>query len=146
MNMCAVFGRLPKRILIIDDDIDLLMILERILDNEGYAIETAASLPEAEELLPLFSPHLVLLDINVNGEDGRQLSWKLKNLDLHPPVKVIIMTGYDFSTGRAALFGADDLVTKPLVKDYLLHRIDQLLAPENNRTSSSLSDIMGEMD
>ena len=67
-----------KRILIIDDDIDLLMLLERRLVKEGYKIEAAASLPEAEDVLPAFKPNLVLLDINVNGEDGRQLCWKLK--------------------------------------------------------------------
>ena len=107
--MCALFGRLPKRILIIDDDIDLLMLLERCLDKEGYAVETAASLAEAEEVLPQFLPHLVLLDINVNGEDGRKLCWKLKNANEESAVKVIIFSGYDYSSGRAMLFGADDL-------------------------------------
>jgi DNA-binding response OmpR family regulator len=125
--MCAVYGKLPKRILIIDDDIDLLMLLERLLDKQGYAIETAASLAEAEEILPFFLPHLVLLDINVNGEDGRQLCWKLKNTSVEPPIKVIIMSGYDYSTGRAVLFGADDLLPKPLHTDYLLHRVETFL-------------------
>ncbi|SRR5215204_6633397 len=128
--MCAVFGRLPKRILIVDDDIDLLMLLERSLDREGYAVETAASLPEAEEILPQFSPNLVLLDINIKGEDGRQLCWKLKNATTKSSVKVMLMSGYDFSTGRALLFGADELVPKPLHTAYLLHRIETLLEPK----------------
>jgi len=128
--MCAVFGRLPKRILIVDDDIDLLMLLERSLDREGYAVETAASLPEAEELLPQFSPNLVLLDINIKGEDGRQLCWKLKNATTKSSVKVMLMSGYDFSSGRALLFGADELVPKPLHTAYLLHRIETLLEPK----------------
>ena len=67
----------PK-ILIIDDDLDLLMLLERRLLKEGYEVETAASLNEAEEILGYFPPQLVLLDININGDDGRQLCWKLK--------------------------------------------------------------------
>jgi len=128
--MCAVFGRLPKRILIVDDDIDLLMLLERSLDREGYAVETAASLPEAEEILPQFCPNLVLLDINIKGEDGRQLCWKLKNATTKSSVKVMLMSGYDFSTGRALLFGADELVPKPLHTAYLLHRIETLLEPK----------------
>lgn len=118
----------PKRILIIDDDIDLLMLLERSLQKEGYDIETAASLPEAEEVFLYFTPHLVLLDINVNGEDGRKLCWKLKkNTDTE--IKVVIISGYDYSTGRAAIFGADDLLPKPLHSDYLLHRIKVHLEP-----------------
>ena len=128
--MCAVFGRLPKRILIVDDDIDLLMLLERSLDREGYAVETAASLPEAEEILPQFSPNSVLLDINIKGEDGRQLCWKLKNATTKSSVKVMLMSGYDFSSGRALLFGADELVPKPLHTAYLLHRIETLLEPK----------------
>ncbi|MGZ3861009.1 MAG: response regulator [Flavisolibacter sp.] len=125
--MCALLGRLPQRILIIDDDIDLLMLLERRLDNEGYAIETAASLEEAEEILPQFSPHLVLLDININGEDGRKLCWRLKKEKQIPPAKVIIISGFDYSKARAAIFGADDLLPKPINTDFLLHKIESLL-------------------
>ncbi len=129
--MCAVKKGLQKRILIIDDDIDLLMLLERRLQKEGYEIETAVSLPEAEDIIPSFSPHLVLLDINVNGEDGRQLCWKLKNNEASKDVKVMIISGYDYSTERAVLFGADDLLPKPLVTDYLLLQIDMHLYPQS---------------
>jgi DNA-binding response OmpR family regulator len=99
------------------------MLLERKLEKEGYFIETAASIPEAEEILPFFDPHLVLLDINVNGEDGRQLCWKIKKVSGNVTVKVVIISGYDHSTGRALLFGADDLLPKPFNLDYLLQRI-----------------------
>ncbi len=127
MIMCA-YEESNKRILIIDDDLDLLMLLERKLEKEGYSIETAASLLEAEELLVAFDPHLVLLDINVNGEDGRQLCWKIKNAASSTDIKVLIISGYDYSTGRAVLFGADGLLPKPFHLDYLLQRIDIQLA------------------
>ena len=113
-----------KRILIIDDDLDLLMLLERRLQKAGYKIETAASLPEAEDVLLYFKPHLILLDINVKGEDGRKLCWKLKHND--NSIKVIIMSGYDMNTGRAVIFGADDLLPKPFHMEYLLHKIQQM--------------------
>jgi DNA-binding response OmpR family regulator len=132
-----------KRILIIDDDIDLLMLLERRLIKEGYKIEAAASLPEAEDVLPAFKPNLVLLDINVNGEDGRQLCWKLKKEKAGKDVKVIIISGYDYSAGRAALFGADDLLPKPLHFDYMLTRIKQQLEelpPADVKSPGAFSD------
>ncbi len=119
-----------KRILIVDDDLDLLMLLERRLQKEGYGIETAASLPEAEEILATFSPHLLLLDINVNGEDGRQLCWRLKKSEIYKEIKVLIMSGYDYSTGRAALFGADNLLPKPLHTDILVHLVAEHLDPK----------------
>lgn len=114
------------RILVIDDDIDLLMLLERRLVQAGYKVETAASLQEAEELTIFFEPHLILLDININGQDGRQLCWKLK----HAPgasTKVLLMSGYDCSISRAALFGADGMIAKPVPTEYLLHCIGQQL-------------------
>lgn len=125
--MCAAKEKNAKRLLIIDDDIDLLMLLERRLIKEGYKVEAAASLPEAEEVFPSFKPHLVLLDINVNGEDGRQLCWKLKKEKGDNAVKVIIISGYDYSAGRAVLFGADDLLPKPFHLDYMLTCIKQHL-------------------
>ena len=125
--MCAAFRDESPRVLIIDDDIDLLMLLERRLEREGYAVETAASLPQAEEIIAFFEPHLVLLDINVNGEDGRKLCWKLKKGDAPHQVKVVMMSGYDCNTSRAVLFGADEMLAKPLHTDYLLHRLEHHL-------------------
>ena len=123
-----------KRLLIIDDDLDLLMLLERRLLQEGYEIETAAQIKEAEEILNHFEPHMVLLDINVNGEDGRKLCWKLKMNEAENDVKVILITGFDYSKGRAILFGADDLVPKPIHIDYLLHKLDTHLLPNISGT------------
>jgi DNA-binding response OmpR family regulator len=121
--MHAGSERVSGRILIVDDDIDLLMLLERRLLKEGYTVETACSLPEAEEIIGFFAPQLLLLDININGDDGRQLCWKLKHAAEAPEVKVIVMSGYDLSASRSVLFGADEMVTKPLQTDYLLQRI-----------------------
>lgn len=135
--MCAAFHDESPRVLIIDDDIDLLMLLERRLGREGYTVETAASLPEAEEIISFFEPNLVLLDINVNGEDGRKLCWKLKKGDEPHRVKVIMMSGYDCNTTRAVLFGADEMLAKPLHTDYLLHRLEHhLIAQARSNTSS----------
>ena len=116
---------IAKKILVVDDDVDFLMLLERLLNKEGFSVETATNLAEAEDIYAYFIPHLVLLDINVKGQDGRKLCWQFKNSGTG--VKVIIMSGYDYSVGRALLFGADDLIPKPINTEYLLHRMDALL-------------------
>ncbi|MDQ3550590.1 MAG: response regulator [Bacteroidota bacterium] len=133
-----------KRVLIIDDDIDLLMLLERKLQQEEYEVETAASLPEAEELVALFQPHLVLLDININGEDGRLLCGKLKTIEKGLEIKVIIMSGYDYSSSRAHLFGADEMVAKPFNVEYLIHRIATHLDDDDgvSSTTSQLENLL----
>jgi CheY-like chemotaxis protein len=116
-----------KKILLVDDDIDLLMLLERKLQKTGYIIESAASMPEAEYVLLLFKPDVVLLDINVAGDDGRQLSWKIKNTGDNREAKVILMSGYNYTINKQLLFGADDFCAKPFQSEYLIQKIDSLL-------------------
>ncbi|RYY92588.1 MAG: response regulator, partial [Chitinophagaceae bacterium] len=113
----------PFRLFLIDDDVDLLMLLERRLLAAGYVVETAASLAEAEDRRHAFRPHLYLIDINLRGEDGRQLCWKIKMLEGNPGVRVLLHTGYDVNPGRAALFGADEVLAKPVAAEYLLLRV-----------------------
>jgi DNA-binding response OmpR family regulator len=142
--MCAAYAEVPKRVLIIDDDIDLLMLLERRLLKEGFAVESAASLPEAEEIMSFFEPQVVVLDLNVNGEGGRRLGWKLKKGDHPYPVKVIMMSGYDCNLSRAALFGADDMLAKPLHTEFLVHRINELVPAQERSSGSSFSEMRAE--
>jgi DNA-binding response OmpR family regulator len=127
------------RILLVDDDIDLLMLLERRLVKEGFVIETAASLLEAEEIVVNFDPHLILLDININGADGRQLCWKLKHAPNTFPPRVLLMSGFDCSLSRAALFGADGIIAKPIQTEYLLHCIGQQLHMPNMPVKKALA-------
>lgn len=132
--MCAAYKN-RNRILVIDDDLDLLMLLERRLIQDEFEVETAVSLSEAEELLPTFLPHLVLLDINVNGEDGRKLCYNIKQI-YGDSIKVVIMTGYDYNQVMPVLFGADDLLSKPLHTEFLLHRISLHLLPKTETDSA----------
>lgn len=113
----------PFRVFIVDDDVDLLMLLERRLAAAGYVVEAAASLAEAEERRHEFLPHLYLIDINLRGEDGRQLCWKIKMQESDRQVRVLLHTGYDCNTLRASLFGADEVLAKPAPMEYLLLRI-----------------------
>lgn len=116
-----------KRILLVDDDIDLLMLLERKLRKSDYIIESAASMPEAEYVLSLFKPDLVILDINIAGEDGRQLCWKIKHDKSIRDTKVILMSGYNYPINRQLLFGADDYLAKPFQSEYLCQKVDAFL-------------------
>ena len=87
-------------------------------------------MPEAEYVFSLFKPHLVILDINVAGDDGRQLCWKIKNTGDNRNAKVILMSGYNYTINRQLLFGADDYVAKPFQSEYLLQKVESLLNEE----------------
>lgn len=118
------------RVLVVDDDIDLLMLMERKLQQSGYLVESAASLAEADYVMSLFKPNLVLLDINVCGEDGRQLCWKIKHAAPESPVKVMLMSGIYYPTNRILFFGADDFLAKPFASEFMMQKISALLQKE----------------
>ena len=129
-----------KRILLVDDDIDLLMLLGGKLQKSGYIIESPASMPEAEYVLSLFKPHLILLDINVAGDDGRQLCWKVKNTGDNREAKVVLMSGYNYAINRQLLFGADDYVAKPFHSEFVMQKVEVLL----NETDPVLPNLLGD--
>jgi DNA-binding response OmpR family regulator len=119
------------RVLVVDDDIDLLMLLERKLQQNGYKVESAVSLAEAEYVSSLFKPDLVLLDINISGDDGRQLCWKIKHAVDGSSSKVILMSALYYPTSRTLLFGADDFIAKPFDSEYLLQKMTAVLQDES---------------
>lgn len=135
--MNAAYNQGLHRVLVVDDDIDWLMLLERRLLKEGFVVETAASLPEAEDIIATFNPHILLLDININGNDGRQLCWKLKHSPNTIAIKVVLMSGYDCSISRATLFGADGVLAKPIPIEFLLYSLQQQLSASGYQALSA---------
>lgn len=128
------------RILVVDDDIDLLMLLERKLQQNGFKVESAVSMAEAEYVTAHFKPDLVLIDINLGGDDGRQLCWKLKHPTDGRQTKVILMSALYYPTSRTLLFGADDFVAKPFVTEFLLQKINAQLE-EHPATEMLVPDV-----
>ena len=72
-------------------------------------------------------PDVVLLDINIAGDDGRQLCWKIKHSEQNGKAKVILMSGYNYSITGPLSFGADDYVAKPFESEYVVNKIERLL-------------------
>lgn len=141
------------RILILDDDPDLRMLLARYLKKAGYHVETAGRGSDAKALLAASKFHLVLCDHRLPDTDGLEM---LKHIRAQAPdTRVIIITG--FSEVRLAVElmrrGALDYITKPLVPDELLMRVQDVLAsgdapangagakrPEKTRGAADLND------
>ena len=64
---------MKKKILVVDDDPDILKVVSAFLELEGFEVTTAQSLKEAKELFSSFEPNLIILDIMLPDENG--LSW-----------------------------------------------------------------------
>lgn len=111
-------------ILVVDDNLDFLKITGLILKTQGYNSRTAGSVLEAAILLEEFHPDLMILDINLNGEDGRDFCQSLKSRSGNDQMKVIMISGYEENIGTIAWSGADDFLLKPFEMDQLISKVD----------------------
>ena len=120
----------PARILVVDDEQTVGEVLQEFLSGEGYELTLARSGDEAVKMLAVFSPDVILTDINMPGLSGLEMMRFAKEAD--PEVCVIVLTGHaSTATAIDALRqGAYDYVTKPfdleavhkIVKSGLQHR------------------------
>lgn len=128
--MVAATDRIPKKILIVDDDAFVRRPLEFILREEGYTAITACDGPEALRKVDEEQPDLIFLDIMMPGLDGFTVCHTLKNHPQHGCIPVILLSARaqdrDRQRGRAA--GALDFVTKPYSPSDLLRRVRDILA------------------
>ncbi|MBC8255505.1 MAG: diguanylate cyclase [Ardenticatenia bacterium] len=114
------------RILVVDDDPDLVRLLQYALAKEGYHVEQALTGKEGLEMAQTLHPHVVITDLMMPGMDGTALCRELKaNPDLHP-VYVIMLTakGETDSHISSLQLGADDYVVKPAMLRELHARIE----------------------
>jgi DNA-binding response OmpR family regulator len=126
----------PKKILVVDDDIDLLEQVATILTSDGYEVRQAQGQEEAEEQLTGFIPDLAVLDLMMeNMDSGFVLCHNIKKL--YPGTPVIILTavqaatGLDFKSRSAeagSWVGADVLLDKPVRPEQLKAEVRRLLS------------------
>src|ERR1700737_2116819 len=121
----------PKRVLVVDDEPDILRLLERSLKASGYAVTTAADGQKAEQALANSPPDLVLLDAMLPLVNGFEICSRIKSNPRLRKVPVIMMSavyrGWRFAQDARDAFGADDYVEKPFHLADLLHRVEERL-------------------
>ena len=116
-----------KRILLVDDEPELLAMVRSILEEEGYEnIETAKNVGEAVGKAEAFSPELAVLDVMLPDGDGFELMEKLRRLDDYP-ILFLTARGEDEDKFTGFGLGADDYIVKPFLPQELLFRIAAIL-------------------
>ncbi len=118
---------MANKVLIIDDDPDICLLMKRFLEKNGFEVDTAGNGEEAVEKLRKTMFDVALLDYKLPDYSGLEILQKLRLL--HNQIQVIIITGYsDLKTAVDTLkHGAFDYVTKPLHPDEILHTIHSAL-------------------
>lgn len=114
------------KILIVDDDEKLVKLMETFLSGEGYEVLTAGDSSAALRMIAAHNPDLVLLDIVLGDEDGRDV---LRELQMISDVPTIFLTGRGLESERIAglKLGADDYVVKPFSLGEVSARIESVL-------------------
>ena len=116
-----------RRILVVDDEIDIREILQFNLENAGFNVDTASSAEEALEMLT--SDHaLILLDVMMHGMSGFQMAQVLRN-ERNDQTPIIFLTAKDTQEDLLTGFssGADDYIPKPFSIQVVIARVTAVL-------------------
>ncbi|MGB5646512.1 response regulator transcription factor [Muriicola sp.] len=117
------------RILLVDDEPDILEILKYNLSSEGYQVSTARNGAEGVEKAKKKQPHLIILDVMMPEMDGIEACEKIRKLEGLEDTIITFLTarGEDYSQVAGFDAGADDYITKPVKPKVLMSKIKALL-------------------
>ena len=137
----------PKKILIADDEPDILEIVSYNLGKEGYEIYTAKDGNEAIERAKLLHPDLIILDIMMPKKTGVEVCQILRSQPVFQDTLIIFLTAMndEASQIRGLETGADDYVSKPISPKVLVSRVNALFRRLNNGNDSGKNIQMGNV-
>ncbi len=125
-------------ILIVDDDSRLRSLLRRFLGDNGFRVSEAADTTEAERRLGGIEFDLIILDVMLPGEDGRQFASRLLGTGRQVPILMLTALGDAEDRISGLETGVDDYLTKPFEPKELLLRIRSILRRGNRQRVSSV--------
>ena len=114
-----------QKILLLDDNRDLLKILQIILKGQGYETVLASSIQEATLKIKIHKPVLVLMDICLSGENGYSFCGHLKNDRETQDMRIILMSGEDCNQSMIQIAHADDFMQKPFDYNDLMAKVEK---------------------
>ncbi len=134
-----------KRLLVVDDEPNLLRAVEAVLRGEGFEITTARSGREALVAVAGSLPDLIVSDVRMPGMDGFQLARKLRASAHSALVPIVFLTAKDETEDRIEGFesGVDVYLTKPFEPDELVAVIKSVLQ-RVERTRSTIARLVGD--
>ena len=126
-----------RRLLLVDDDPGLRMLLRTTLSVEDCTVEEAATAEEARDLARFWRPSLVVLDVGLPGMSGLEFCRELVEKPVFESPRVILLTGDEVNLTEAESVGADALLRKPFSPLDLLATIDRVLDGEGTPPHSA---------
>ena len=132
------------RILVIDDDHHILLMIKKMLERAGFEVDLAANGDEGLELFEKLSVDLVITDIIMPEKEGLETIREMKRL--RSDLKIIAMSGggkvsSDNYLNTAKIFGATKILTKPFTQKQMVSAVEELLEIPPNDNSFNGEDL-----
>lgn len=120
---------MSKRVLIADDEPNIVVSLEFLVKQKGYDVRVVYAGDDALKVVAEFQPDLVLLDVMMPRISGYEVCQKLRENPAFRDIKIIMLSakGRDVEVSKGLAVGADAYVTKPFSTRDLMARIEQML-------------------
>ena len=120
---------MPQKILIVDDEPNIVIPLQFLMEQNGYSTLVAESGEEALELIAKEKPDLVLLDIMLPGVDGFEVCEIIRLNPEWRNIRIIFLTakGRDVDIAKGMVLGADEYITKPFSNQQIIDVVTKLL-------------------
>ena len=136
------------KVLLVDDETDILEFLGYNLEKEGFLIYTAANGQEAVKLAESVIPHLILLDVMMPVMDGIETCEHIRKIPALKDTLIAFLTarGEDYSQIAGFEAGGDDYITKPIKPKLLVSRVKALLKRYNVSNTGSEPEVQEQQD
>jgi DNA-binding response OmpR family regulator len=112
-----------KKILIVEDDKDILDAIQIILERENFVVATTTKGEETYRKIKSFDPDLIVLDVLISGNDGRTICKKIKSEKATKHIPVIMMSAHPSAVKEYKEYGGNDFLAKPFETNELLFMI-----------------------
>lgn len=131
---------MPGKVLIVDDEANIVISLEFLMEQAGYAVAVARTGEEAIEAIDSFHPDLVLLDVMLPGVSGFDILQRIRQHFTQHEMAVVMLTakGREVEVTKGLALGANAYITKPFSTRDLLAEVRRYLEPgEEHETLSN---------
>jgi DNA-binding response OmpR family regulator len=122
---------LPK-ILLVDDEEDFLQLMSAMLRNNGFDVYSVSDINEVFTLIKSFKPDIILLDVKLGNQDGREICTQIKGNPETKNIKVLLHSAFSHVSWEYELCGADGFMLKPYDLSDLVTKIKALLQHESS--------------
>lgn len=121
-----------SKILVVDDDIDILSVMEILLSMKGFEVQVISKGENTFPKIESFKPDLILLDVLISGYDGRVICKQLKSNKSTSHIPVIMFSAHPGAAAAISDYGADDFIAKPFDVNNLMQKVNAQLSLSQN--------------